>query len=187
MGRIVVSEFMSLDGVAEAPGGDDNFVRGAWTFEFDRGPEGDQFKMDETVNTAAMLLGRRTYDGFAAAWPQREGDFADRFNAVPKYVVSSTLTSPSWANTTVLSGDAVDAIRKLKAEIAGDIVVHGSVSLVQTLVANDLVDELRIMLFPVVLGTGMKLFGDTADMKQFRLAESKIVGDGVAIMIFTPR
>jgi dihydrofolate reductase len=187
MGRIVVSEFMSLDGVAEAPGGDNNFVRGAWTFDFDRGPEGDQFKMDETVNTAAMLLGRRTYDGFAAAWPGREGEFADRFNALPKYVVSSTLTNPSWTNTTVLSGDVVDAVRKLRAEISGDIVVHGSVSLVRTLVANDLVDELRIMLFPVVLGTGMKLFGDTSDTKQLRLSESKIVGDGVAIMIFTPR
>ena len=187
MGRIVVTEFMSLDGVAESPGGDNDFVRGAWTFEFDRGPEGDQFKTDETVNTAAMLLGRRTYDGFAAAWPQREGDFADRFNALPKYVVSSTLTNPSWTNTTVLSGDPIDAVRKLKAEISGDIVVHGSVSLVQTLLANDLVDELRIMLFPVVLGTGIKLFGDATDMKQLRLADSKIVGDGVAIMIFTPR
>ena len=187
MGRIVVSEFMSLDGVAEAPGGDNNFVRGAWTFDFDRGPEGDQFKMDETVNTAAMLLGRRTYDGFAAAWPGREGEFADRFNALPKYVVSSTLTNPSWTNTTVLSGDVVDAVRKLRVEISGDIVVHGSVSLVQTLVANDLVDELRIMLFPVVLGTGMRLFGDTSDTKRLRLSESKIVGDGVAIMIFTPR
>jgi dihydrofolate reductase len=187
MGRIVVSEFMSLDGVAEAPGGDDNFVRGAWTFEFDRGPEGDQFKMDETVNTAAMLLGRRTYDGFAAAWPGREGEFADRFNALPKYVVSSTLTNPSWTNTTVLSGDAVDAIRKLRDEISGDILVHGSVSLVQTLVQNDLVDELRIMLFPVVLGTGMKLFGETTDAKKFRLAESKMIGDGVAIMIYQPR
>lgn len=187
MGRIVVTEFMSLDGVAESPGGDNNFVRGAWTFEFDRGPEGDQFKTDETVNTAAMLLGRRTYDGFAAAWPQREGDFADRFNALPKYVVSSTLTNPLWTNTTVLSGDPIDAVRKLKAEISGDIVVHGSVSLVQTLVANDLVDELRIMLFPVVLGTGMKLFGETTDMKQLRLSDSKIVGDGVAIMIYAPR
>jgi dihydrofolate reductase len=187
MGRIIVSEFMSLDGVAESPGGDNDFVRGAWTFEFDRGAEGDQFKMDETVNAAAMLLGRRTYDGFAAAWPEREGEFADLFNALPKYVVSSTLTDPSWANTTVLAGDAVAAVRTLKDEVSGDIVVHGSVRLVQTLVENDLVDELRIMLFPVVLGTGTKLFGDTTDMKQWRLSESRIVGDGVAIMTYNPK
>ncbi|MDQ1463794.1 MAG: hypothetical protein QOC73_735, partial [Actinomycetota bacterium] len=124
MGRIVVTEFMSLDGVIEAPGGDANFVRGAWTFEFDRGDEGNQFKVDETMNSAALLLGRRTFDGFAAAWPQREGEFADRFNAMPKYVVSSTLTNPSWTNTTVLAGDVVDAVRKLKNEQTGDIVVH---------------------------------------------------------------
>jgi dihydrofolate reductase len=187
MGRIVVTEFVSLDGVMEAPGGDDKFVRGAWTFEFDRGDEGNQFKVDETMNSAALLLGRRTYEGFAAAWPQREGEFADRFNTMPKYVVSSTLTDPSWTNTTVLSGDVLDGVRKLKAEQAGDIVVHGSASLVQTLLENDLVDELRLMVFPVVLGTGKKLFGETTDMKRLRLSESKVVGDDVAIMIYTPR
>jgi dihydrofolate reductase len=187
MGRIIVSEFMSLDGVAEAPGGDNNFVRGAWTFEFPRGAEGDQFKMDETTNSAAMLLGRRTYEGFAAAWPEREGEFADKFNGLPKYVVSSTLTNPTWTNTTVLSGNVTDAVGKLKADLAGDIVVHGSLSLVQTLLDNDLVDELRLMVFPVVLGTGTKLFGDTTEMKRLRLSESKIVGDDVAIMIYTPR
>jgi dihydrofolate reductase len=187
MGRIVVTEFMSLDGVIEAPGGDDNFVRGAWTFEFDRGDEGDQFKLDETANSAALLLGRRTYDGFAAAWPQREGEFADRFNTMPKYVVSSTLTNPSWTNTTVLAGDVVDAVRKLKHEQTGDIVVHGSARLVRTLVEHDLVDELRLMVFPVVLGVGMKLFGETTDMKRLQLSESKVVGDGIAILIYLPR
>ncbi|MDQ1495955.1 MAG: hypothetical protein QOG69_2438 [Actinomycetota bacterium] len=187
MGRIVVTEFMSLDGVIEAPGGDDNFVRGAWTFEFDRGDEGNQFKVDETMNSAALLLGRRTYDGFAAAWPEREGEFADRFNAMPKYVVSSTLTNPSWTNTTVLAGDVVDAVRKLKNEQTGDIVVHGSARLVRALVEHDLVDELRLMVFPVVLGVGMKLFGETTDMKQLQLSESKVVGDGIAILIYTPR
>jgi dihydrofolate reductase len=187
MGRIVVTEFMSLDGVIEAPGGDDNFVRGAWTFEFDRGDEGNQFKVDETMNSAALLLGRRTYDGFAAAWPQREGEFADRFNAMPKYVVSSTLTNPSWTNTTVLAGDVVDAVRTLKNEQTGDIVVHGSARLVRALVEHDLVDELRLMVFPVVLGAGMKLFGETTDMKRLQLSESKVVGDGIAILIYTPR
>jgi dihydrofolate reductase len=186
MGRIIVSEFVSLDGVMEAPGGDDNFVRGAWTFEFDRGDEGNQFKMDETMQSDALLLGRRTYEGFAAAWPEREGEFADRFNSMPKYVVSSTLRDPSWTNTTVLSGDVADAVRKLKAQQSGDVVVHGSCQLVQALVENDLVDELRLMVFPVVLGTGKKLFGETTDAKRLQLSSSKVVGDGVAIMVYTP-
>src|SRR4051812_40086096 len=160
MGRIIVTEFVSLDGVMEAPGGDDNFVRGAWTFEFDRGEAGNQFKIDETMGSAALLLGRRTYEGFAAAWPERDGEFADKFNTMPKYVVSSTLSDPSWTNTTVLSRDVVGAVRRVKDEQSGDIVVHGSAQLVQTLVANDLVDELRLMVFPVVLGTGKKLFAD---------------------------
>jgi dihydrofolate reductase len=186
MGRIVVTEFVSLDGVMEAPGGDDNFVRGAWTFEFDRGDEGNKFKLDETNNSAALLLGRRTYEGFAAAWPQREGEFADKFNTMPKYVVSSTLSNPSWTNTTVLTGDVTDAVRKLREEQTGDVVVHGSARLVQTLIENDLVDELRLMVFPVVLGTGKRLFDQTTEAKRLRLSESKIVGDGVAIMIYRP-
>jgi dihydrofolate reductase len=187
MGRIVVTEFVSLDGVMEAPGGDDNFVRGGWTFEFDRGDAGNQFKIDETMGSAALLLGRRTYEGFAAAWPERDGEFADKFNSMPKYVVSSTLTDPSWTNTTVLSGDVVAAVGKLKDDQTGDIVVHGSARLVQTLVENDLVDELRLMVFPTVLGVGKKLFGDTTDMKRWTLAESKVVGDSVAIMVYRPR
>ena len=186
MGRIVVSEFVSLDGVMEAPGGDDNFVRGAWTFEFDRGDEGNRFKMDETMSCAGLLLGRRTYEGFAAAWPEREGEFADRFNTMPKYVVSSTLSDPTWTNTTVLSGDVPSAVDKLKADETGDFVVHGSAQLVQTLIENDLVDELRLMVFPVVLGTGKKLFGETTEAKRWQLSSSTVVGDGVAIMIFTP-
>ena len=187
MGRIVVTEFVSLDGVAEAPGGDDDFVRGAWTFEFDRGEDGYKFKLDETTNSAALLLGRRTYDGFAKAWPDREGEFADLFNALPKYVVSSTLTNPSWGDTTVLSGDVIDEVRELKAQLTGDIVVHGSLRLVTTLIEHDLVDELRLMLFPAVVGIGRKLFGETTDMKRLRLSESKIVGDDIAILIYTPR
>jgi dihydrofolate reductase len=184
MARIVVTEFVSLDGVMEAPGGDDNFVRGAWTFEIDRGEEGNQFKMEETRNSVALLLGRRTYEGFANAWPSREGEFADKFNNMPKYVVSSTLKDPDWTNTTVLSGDPVEEVRKLRDGQEGEIVIHGSCQLVQTLIEHDLVDELRLMVFPVVLGTGKRLFGETSDKVPLRLKDSKTVGDGVAIMTY---
>jgi len=188
MARVVVTEFVSLDGVMEAPGGDNGFVRGAWTFEFDRGPEGDKFKVDETMASDALLLGRKTYEGFAAAWPEREGEFADRFNSMPKYVVSSTLQNPEWPNTTVLDGEPTAAVAKLKQEAGDDeLVVHGSGQLVKALVDADLVDELRLMVFPVVLGTGMKLFGDMADSKKLRLTSSQVVGDGVAILVYEPR
>jgi dihydrofolate reductase len=183
MGRIVVTEFMSLDGVMEAPGGEE-FKYPGWSFEFDRGEEGNQFKLDETLESEALLLGRRTYEGFAAAWPSREGDFADKFNTMPKYVVSSTLDNPEWNNTTVLSGDVVDEVRRLKQELNGDIYVHGSRQLAQTLIESDLVDELHLMVFPVVLGTGKRLFGETSDKKPLRLVESRTVGDGVAILIY---
>jgi dihydrofolate reductase len=185
MGRIVVTEFISLDGVIEAPGGGEDYKYGGWTFEIDRGDEGDQFKLDETMSSAALLLGRRTYEGFAVAWPEREGEFADKFNTMPKYVVSSTLRDPEWTNSTVVSGDLVDEITKLKREQDGDIVVHGSAQLVQSLIENDLVDELRLMVFPVVLGTGKRLFGETTDKKRLRLSSSTVVGDGVAIQVYT--
>ena len=184
MGRIVVTEFVSLDGVMEGPAGDDGFVRGAWSFEIDRGDEGDKFKLDETVGAEALLLGRRTYEGFAAAWPSREGEFADKFNNMPKYVVSSTLENPEWANSTVLSGDLEEEVSKLRREHEGDIVVHGSAQLVHALVENDLVDELRLMVFPVVLGTGKRVFGETTDKKPLRLADSKTVGEGVTILVY---
>jgi dihydrofolate reductase len=184
VGRIVVTEFVSLDGVMEGPGGDDNFVRGAWSFEFDRGEDGDKFKLDETLATEALLLGRRTYEGFAAAWPSREGEFADKFNNMPKYVVSSTLEDPEWNNTTVLRGDPREAVAKLKSEHEGDVVVHGSAQLVHALVESDLVDEIRLMVFPVVLGTGKRAFGETSDKKPLRLASSKTVGDGVNILVY---
>jgi dihydrofolate reductase len=184
MGRIVVTEFLSLDGVMEAPGGDDDFVRGAWSFEIERGDEGDQFKVDETMGAEALLLGRRTYEGFVAAWPSREGEFADKFNSMPKYVVSSTLEEPEWNNSTVLGGDLPQAVAKLREEHAGDIVVHGSAQLVQGLIEHDLVDELRLMIYPLVLGTGKRLFGDTNDKKRLRLADSKTVGDGVTILVY---
>jgi dihydrofolate reductase len=184
VGRIVVTEFVSLDGVMEGPAGDDGFVRGAWSFEIDRGDEGDKFKLDETVGAEALLLGRRTYEGFAAAWPSREGEFADKFNNMPKYVVSSTLDDPEWNNTTVLSGDLEEEVSKLRREHEGDIVVHGSAQLVHALVENDLVDELRLMVFPVVLGTGKRVFGETTDKKPLRLADSKTVGAGVTILVY---
>jgi len=183
MGRIVVTEFVSLDGVMEAPGGED-FKYKAWSFDFDRGEDGNQFKLDETHESEALLLGRRTYEGFAAAWPGRDGEFADKFNTMPKYVVSSKLENPEWNNTTVLKGDAVEEVTKLRQELDGDIYVHGSCQLAQTLIDNDLVDELHLMVFPVVLGTGKRLFGETSDKKPLRLADSKTVGDGVAILVY---
>jgi dihydrofolate reductase len=187
MGRIVVTEFVSLDGVMEAPGGGEDFKHGGWSFEINRGDEGDKFKLDETMSSEALLLGRRTYEGFAAAWPSREGDFADKFNTMPKYVVSSTLENPDWNNSTVLKkGDVAKEVAKLKGEQDGDIVVHGSARLVQTLLEHDLVDELRLMVFPLALGSGKRLFGETSDKKPLRLVDSKIVGDGVVILTYQP-
>jgi len=182
MGKIVVTEFVSLDGVMEDPGGSEGFKHGGWTFEFSRGAEGDDFKLQETRSSEALLLGRKTYEGFAAAWPSREGEFADLFNAMPKYVVSTTLDNPEWANTTVVK--SIEDVPKLRDGVAGDIVVHGSAQLAQALLDRDLVDELRLMVFPVVLGSGKRLFGETADKKTLRLADSKTVGDGVAVLIY---
>ena len=186
MGKIVVTEFVSLDGVMEDPGGAENFKHGGWSFEIARGEEGDKFKLDEAFASEALLLGRVTYEGFAEAWPSREGEFADKFNNMPKYVVSSTLDEPEWNNSTVLKGDVAEEVGKLKQEQDGDIVVHGSAQLVQTLVENDLVDEFRLMVYPVVLGGGKRLFGETSDKKPLRLVDSKLVGDGVAILIYEP-
>ena len=186
MGRIVVTEFVSLDGVVEAPGGDEDYKHAGWSFEIERGDEGDKFKLDEAFSSEALLLGRVTYEGFAAAWPSRDGEFADKFNSMPKYVVSSTLGEPEWNNSTVLKGDVPEQVAKLKQEQEGDIVVHGSPQLVQTLIEHDLVDEYRLMLFPVVLGMGKRLFGATTDKKRLRLVDSKVVGDGVAILIYQP-
>jgi dihydrofolate reductase len=186
MGKIIVTEFVSLDGVMEAPGGGEDFKHAGWTFKISRGAEGDQFKVDETRESEALLLGRVTYEGFAAAWPSRDGEFADKFNSMPKYVVSSTLEKPAWKNSTVLKGDVVDEVRRLRQRLDGNIVVHGSARLVQTLVEHDLVDELRLMVFPVVLGRGKRLFNDTSDKKPLQLISSKTVGDGVAILIYQP-
>jgi dihydrofolate reductase len=184
MGRIVVTEFVSLDGVMEDPGGAEDYKHGGWSFEISRGDEGDQFKVDETFASDALLLGRRTYEGFAEAWPQRDGEFADKFNDMPKYVVSRTLTEPEWNNSTVLAGDVDEAVAEVRGKHDGDIVVHGSAQLVQSLLERDLVDELRLMVFPVVLGSGKRLFGETGDKKRLRLTASRTVGDGVAILVF---
>jgi dihydrofolate reductase len=186
VGRIVVTEFVSLDGVVEGPGGGEDYRHVGWSFEFNRGAEGDQFKLDETMTAEALLLGRVTYEGFASAWPSRDGEFADKFNSMPKYVVSSTLKDPEWNNSTVLDGDVPTAVARLKEERDGDIYVHGSPQLVQTLIEHDLVDEIRLMVFPVVLGTGKRLFGDTTDKKKLRLVDSKVVGEGVAILVLQP-
>ena len=180
MGRIVVTEFISLDGVAEAPAGED-FKYPNWVVEFDRGDEGEQFKVDETLGSEALLLGRRTYEVFAAAWPQRDGVLADKYNAMPKYVVSSTLTDPKWNNTHVLSGNPVEEVTQLKDDIDGEISVAGSIQLAQALLDVDLVDELHLMTFPVLLGTGRHLFGETSDKSTWKLTKSITVGAGVLI------
>jgi dihydrofolate reductase len=184
MGKIVVTEFVSLDGVMQAPGGED-FKYPGWTFEFDRGDDGNQFKMDEVDDAVAHLLGRVTYESFAGAWPDREGPFADKLNADPKYLVSSTIKDPEWNNTTVIdgSGDVIGEVRKLKQEIDGNILVSGSRRLVQDLIEHDLVDELRLMVFPVVLGTGDRAFDEFSDRKKLRLVENRTVGpDGVFVL-----
>jgi dihydrofolate reductase len=177
MGRIVVTEFVSLDGVMEDPGGSEDHPHSGWSFQIDRGPTFDDFKGSETMDSDGLLLGRVTYEGFAAAWPERDGEFADKFNTMPKYVVSSTITDPEWANTTVVNGDLRAELTGRRDEAESHLIVHGSAQLVHWLIDNDLVDELRLIVFPVVLGTGKRVFGETSDMKRFALAESDAEGD----------
>jgi dihydrofolate reductase len=186
MGKIVVTEFVSLDGVMEDPGGAEDYKYGGWTFEIDRGEEGDKFKLDELFEAEAQLLGRVTYEGFAAAWPAREepGGFAEKMNSMPKYVVSSNLEEASWNNTTILHGDLADEVAKLHREIDGIILVAGSAQLVQGLIEHDLVDELRLMVFPVLLGEGKRLFGDVSAKKPLALTDSKTVGAGVVVLTY---
>jgi dihydrofolate reductase len=185
MGKLTVTEFVSLDGVFEDPGGAEDYEHGGWTFEYDRGDDGNQFKLDEVLESEVQLLGRVTYEGFAAAWPSREGPFAEKLNADPKYVVSTTLKDPSWQNTTVIDGDVAAEIAKLKQQTEGTILVAGSGSLVATLLAADLVDELRLMVFPTVLGRGKRLFPEGIDRLRFKLADSRTVGhDGVLVQIY---
>jgi dihydrofolate reductase len=184
MGRIIVTEFVSLDGVMEDPGGAEGYRHGGWSFTFNSGEAGNKYKLDEALSTEALLLGRVTYAGFAAAWPSVQGEFGDKFNNMPKYVVSSTLAEATWNNTTVLKGDAVEEAAKLRQRLHGNIAVHGSAQLARTLIAHDLVDELHLMVYPVLLGTGKRLFGETSDLKRLRLAEARTVGDGVVILIY---
>ena len=186
MGRIIVTEFVSLDGVMEDPGGAEDYRHGGWSFEFSRGEEGDKFKLAETMSAEAQLLGRVTYEGFAEAWPSREGEFADKFNTMPKYVVSSTLDDPEWNNSTVLSGDVPAEVAKLKDEIDGEILVAGSAQLVQTLLENDLVDELRLMVFPVMIGGGKRPFPESQQKKPFKLIDTQTFGSGVAVHTYEP-
>lgn len=185
MGKLVVTEFVSIDGVFEDPGGSENFEHGGWTFEYDRGDDGDKFKLDEVIEADVHLLGRVTYEGFAEAWPSREGPFADRFNNDPKVVVSTTLKDPEWNNTTVISGDVPAELTKLKDATDGVILVAGSGTLVRTLLEADLVDELRLMVFPTILGRGKRLFPDGIDRRKLKLAETRLVGsDGVQVQIY---
>jgi dihydrofolate reductase len=185
MGKIVVTEFISMDGVIEDPGGAESYKHGGWSFQFDRGEDGDKFKLDETMRSDALLLGRVTYQGFADAWPSRTGEFADKFNNMPKFVVSKTLDKPEWNNSTVIKRDVVTEVPKLKDQFANDIVVHGSASLVNTLKEDDLVDEYRLMMFPVVLGKGKRLFTDGGDLTKLKLMEAKNVGsDGVLVLVY---
>jgi dihydrofolate reductase len=179
MGNVVVSEFITVDGVLDDPGGAEGLENGGWAFKFNRGPEGDKFKLDELMAADALLLGRVTYEGFAAAWPGRTDDmgFADKFNSMPKYVASYTLRDPEWNNTTVLDGDLVTAVSELKGEFAGDVLVNGSIQLVRELLADELVDELRLMVFPILLGSGRKLFENGGHPVSLRQLDSMPAGD----------
>jgi dihydrofolate reductase len=185
MGKIVVSEFVSLDGVVEDPGGHERFARGGWFFDVDRGEDGARFALDEALAAEALLVGRRTFEYLAPLWPSRSGEFADRLNALAKYVVSSTLTDPGW-NSSIVAGDVLDQIAALRRELRGTLLVYGSPRLVRALLEHELVDELRLIVYPVALGAGERLFGELSDAKHLRLADMRSVGDGIAIMTYEP-
>jgi dihydrofolate reductase len=185
LSKLVVSQFVSLDGVIEDPGGSEGWDHGGWAFKFDRGPDGDKFKLDEVMSSEALLLGRVTYNGFAEAWPSRTGEFADKFNNMPKYVVSSTMDRADWNNSTLIRDNVPEAVARIKQELSGDILVNGSRRLVQTLVQHDLVDEYRLMVYPVVLGGGKRLFGDQGQPTPLRLVQSTPSAD-VLILTYEP-
>jgi dihydrofolate reductase len=185
MARIVVSQFVSVDGVIEDPGGSEKWDRGGWAFKYERGPEGDKFKVDEVMAADALLLGRVTYEGFAEAWPSRSGEFADKFNGMRKYVVSASMDAADWNNSIVVKPDQlVDTVTKLRQEPGGDVLVNGSAQLVEALRANDLVDEYRLMVFPTVLGAGKRLFGD-GDASALRLMDARPAGETL-ILVYEP-
>jgi len=188
MGKVVVSEFMTVDGVMEDPGGAEQFDRGGWAFKFERGPEGDKFKLDEVMAAEALLLGRETYEGFAQAWPSRtdEVGFAEKMNSMPKYVVSTTLQNPEWDNSTVISENVPQQVSELRDRAGGDVLVYGSAQLSQWLTRKKLVDEYRLMVFPVVLGAGKRLFADTPEAEALQLTDSRTVGAGITVLIYRP-
>jgi dihydrofolate reductase len=186
MGRIVISENVSLDGVIEDPAGDEGFRLGGWVGLIRDSPQLNKLALDEALGAEALLLGRRSYEWFAARWPSRSGELADRLNSLPKYVVSSTLEDPAWNNSRVLNGDVLNDVSELKQELNGEIVVPASFQLVHTLMEHDLVDELRLKIFPVVLGAGERLFRETSDKKPMRLIDTRTVGEGVALLTYEP-
>jgi len=186
MSKLVVTEFVTLDGVMEAPGGEPTHPHSGWVFDF-MSPEQEQYKLEEALEAGSHLLGRVTYQSFAAAWPEREGEFADKINSMPKYVVSSTLEDPlEWNNSTLIKGDIVEEVGKLKEQDGGPILVAGSATLVHSLIENDLVDELRLMVFPVMIGGGKRPFPDSQQKKPFRLIHTKTFGSGVAVHTYEP-
>jgi dihydrofolate reductase len=186
MAKIVVSQFVTVDGVMEDPGGSEGWDRGGWAFRFDRGPEGDKFKLDEIMGSDALLLGRTTYEGFAEAWPSRTGEFADKFNGMRKYVVSSSMNTADWSNSVVVEPDElVGTVTKLRQEPGGDVLVNGSAQLVEALRANDLVDEYRLMVFPTVLGAGKRMFAGDGDVSTLRLMDAKPAGETL-ILVYEP-
>jgi dihydrofolate reductase len=187
MSKVVVSQFITLDGVFQDPGGSEGSDRGGWAFQFDRGQEGNQFKLDEVMAAGALLLGRVTYEGFAQAWPSRKDEvgFADKMNSMPKYVVSTTLDRGDWNNSTVIRGNVPEEVRRLKEYVDGDILINGSGQLVQTLMQHDLIDEYRLMVFPIVLGAGKRLFVDASKATTLRLVDTAKAGDCL-ILIYHP-
>ena len=188
MGKIVISTNVSLDGVVQDPDGEEGFRLGGWFGQFG-GKDLEQWaevETDEALRADALLLGRRSEEWFATRWASRTGEWADRLNSMPKYVVSSTLTEPRWSNSTILKGDVVDEVSKLKQEIAGEILVYASYQLERALIEHDLVDELRLVVFPVVLGEGERLFGPTGDKKPMRLVSAQTIGDGLAFLTYQP-
>jgi dihydrofolate reductase len=183
MSNVVVSQFITLDGVIESPGPEEGFDRAGWSFQFDRGPEGNQFKFNEVMAAGALLLGRVTYEGFARAWPTMEGmgEFGEKMNSMPKYVVSTTLERAEWNNSTIIKANLPDEVRKLKEHVDGDIVINGSARLVQSLIEHDLIDEYRLMVYPIVLGGGKRLFGDSTKANVLRLVDATKAGDTVIL------
>lgn len=187
MSKVVVSEFITLDGIIDSPGGEPEFERSGWAFQFDRGPDGEKFKFDELMAAGALLLGRITYEGFARAWPtmQGTGAFGEKMNSIPKYVASATLESAEWNNSTVIGADLANEVAELKTRVEGDILINGSGQLVRSLMEHDLIDEYRLQLFPIVVGAGKRLFGESSKPSSLRLADTVKAGDTL-ILTYLP-